>query len=115
MKKRTKSPAKSKMFRPGEYVRIAPLHHPKPSIALDALESYREDEGGDLFDGAPHPAPASAQLTYRNGPLIPNVEVFTIFWGNLWGQTPTSTTMMEKLNQFFTAILVSPLIDKLAQ
>lgn len=115
MKKATKSSVKSKVSQSGEHVRIVPLHQPKPSIAIDGLEAYREEEGGDLFDGAPHLAPASAQLTYRNGPLIPNVEVFTIFWGNLWGQTPTSTTMMEKLNQFFTAILVSPLIDQLAE
>jgi hypothetical protein len=115
MKKQTKSSAKSKMFKPGEYVRIAPLHHPKPSIAIDELKSHREADDSELFDGKPHPAPASAHLTYRNGPLIPNVQVFTIFWGKLWGKTPASTTMMQKLNQFFTAILVSPLIDQLAE
>ncbi len=115
MKEGTKKSAKSKMFQSGEYVRIAPLHHPKPSIAIDELKSHREADDSELFDGKPHPAPADAHLSYRNGPLISNVEVFTIFWGKLWGKTAASTTMMQKLNQFFTAILVSPLINQLAE
>jgi len=115
MKSQTKTAAKSKMYQPGEYVRIVPLHHPKPSIAIDALGPSGAGEGGDLFDGNPHPAPASAHLTYNNGPLITNAQVFTIFWGKLWGTTPSSTTLMQDLNQFFAAILVSSLIDQLAE
>jgi hypothetical protein len=105
----------STTFQPGEYVRIAPLHHPKPSIAIDEVAGYREEEEGDLFDGKPHPAPASAHLTYNGGPLIQNVQVYTIFWGKLWGKSPSSTTMMQQLNKFFTDILTSPLIDQLAE
>jgi hypothetical protein len=67
------------------------LHHPKPAV------------------------PAAAKLTYRDGPLITNVEVFTIFWGNLWGSTPTSTDLMDKLNTFFGDIVVSSAIDQLAE
>jgi len=88
------------MFQPAEYVRIAPLHHPKPSIDIGGLAQYREEEGAELFDGEPHAAPASAHLTYNGGPLIQNVEVFTIFWGKLWGQSPASTSLMQQLNQF---------------
>ena len=115
MKKRTESKAATQMFQPGEYVRIAPLHHPKPSIEIGALAKYREEEGSELFDGKPHAVPASAHLTYNGGPLIENVQVFTIFWGKLWGQSPASTTLIQQLNQFFGAILTSPLIDQLAE
>ena len=54
-------------------------------------------------------------MTYRGGPLIPNVEVFTIFWGKLWRSSPASTDTISKLNEFFGDILVSPLIDQLAE
>ncbi len=73
MRKPTKASAGSKMFQPGEYVRIVPLHHPKPSIAIEDMARYREEEASELFDGKPHPAPASAHLTYSGGPLIGNV------------------------------------------
>jgi hypothetical protein len=75
----------------------------------------RETEEGDLFDGQPHAIPAGAHLKYFGGPLISNVEVFTVFWGKLWGTTPSSIQMMHKLNKFFTDILVSPAIDQLKE
>src|SRR6476646_1348698 len=75
----------------GEHIRVVPLH--QPIVA----------------------APPQAGLTYRGGVLIPNVEVFTIFWGKLWGSSPTSTDTMGKLNKFFGDILVSALIDQLAE
>jgi hypothetical protein len=90
--KRTKKIVKgTKKFALGEHIRVVPLHHPKPA------------------------APTGAKLTYRNGLLIANVEVFTIFWGNLWGSTPTSTDLMNKLNKFFADIVVSSAIDQLAE
>lgn len=73
-------------------IRIVPLHAP----------------------GALAPAPTPPHLTYRNGPLIPAVQVFTIFWGPLWSQAP-QTTLMGQLNGFFDFILTSPLIDQLAE
>lgn len=57
---------------------------------------------------------APPQLTYRNGPLLSAVEVFTIFWGNAWEQDPQST-LVTQINQFFDFILTSPLIDQLAE
>jgi len=90
--KRTKKIVKiAKKFASGEDIRVVPLHHPKPAAA------------------------ASAELTYRNGPLITNVEVFTIFWGNFWGSTPASTDLMNKVNKFFADIVVSSVIDQLAE
>src|SRR5947209_7625199 len=59
-------------------------------------------------------APPSPHLTYRNGPLLPSVEVVTVFWGAAWEQSPHSAEV-TRLNQFFDAILVSPLMDVLAE
>src|SRR5206468_10949527 len=114
-KKRTQAPAKSKMFATGEYNQVVPLHHPNPAVSIDEITRLREGEEQDLFDGQPHPAPASAHLSYGGGPLIENVQVFAIFWGRLWGTTTTSVQLMDNLADFFTAILVSPLIDQLAE
>jgi len=102
-------------FAPGEHIRVAPLHHPKPAVAIDDLKGRSEDDGSDVFDGKPHAVPANAHLTYNHGPLIPNAQVYTIFWGKLWGTTPTATALIAKLNKFFTDILVSPLINQLAE
>jgi hypothetical protein len=116
MKKPKRPAARFKMFKPGEYVRVVPLHHPKPVVSIDDLARAREaGEEQDLFDGQPHAAPAGAHLTYQGGPLLQNVQVFTIFWGTLWGSNTSSVQMMANLNQFFTAILVSPLLDQLAE
>lgn len=54
------------------------------------------------------------QLTYRNGPLLSAVEVFTVFWGAAWQNAPQSD-LVTKLNQSFDFILVSPLIDQLSE
>lgn len=64
-----------------------------------------------------HPVKATAaspQLTYRNGPLLTNVEVFTLFWGSGWQKAPASG-LISQINQFFTYIVASPLIDQLAE
>src|SRR5438477_5288505 len=92
MKKQRKQAVKGKKFAPGEHIRVVPLH--QPTIAV---------------------APAGANLTYRGGPLISNVEVFTIFWGNLWESSSGSANLMSKLNTFFGDIVVSPLIDQLTE
>jgi len=75
-----------------EIIRIVPLH---PGAAVAA-------------------PPASAQLTYRGGPLLATVEVFTIFWGSAWQQQPLAG-MLGRVNQFFDYIVASPLIDQLAE
>lgn len=111
MKKSSKSKRKINKFEPGEHVRVVPLHHPKSVVAI----GEREPEGGDFFDGNPHPGVASAKLAYRGGALLTNVEVFTIFWGKLWGSNKTSIKMMGDINKFFTAILVSPAVDQLGE
>jgi hypothetical protein len=107
--------APSSKFSPGEYVRIVPLHYPKPSLSIDELGRLRgEPDDTDLFDGQPHVAPASAHLTYNNGALLTSVQVFTIFWGAKWGAA-TGSPMMQNLNKFFQAIVVSPLMTQLQE
>jgi hypothetical protein len=95
MRKRTRAFAHRRGFAPGECVRVVPLRFPAPVGA--------------------YAAPAHAKLVYGNGPLITNVEVFTIFWGKLWGSSSESTDLMGRLNRFFTDILASPVIDQLAE
>ena len=91
MKRRIKRTTRRTKFAVGEHIRVVPLH--QPTVA----------------------APPKAALTYRGGALIANVEVFTIFWGKLWGSSPASTDTMNKLNKFFGDILVSTLMDQLAE
>ena len=90
-----------------------------PSKALRKIAP----EHGDAIRIVPlHPAagaeivgPAAApQLTYRNGPLMTSVEVFTIFWGAAWNSAPQNA-MIAEINQFFDFILTSALIDQLAE
>ncbi|MBV8202842.1 MAG: hypothetical protein JOZ15_19675 [Acidobacteria bacterium] len=52
------------------------------------------------------------QLTYNGGPLLANVEVFTVFWGSAWSQSP-QLDLANQINDFFTFIVTSPLIDQL--
>jgi len=59
-------------------------------------------------------AVAQPKLTYRKGPLLTNVEVFTLFWGKGWQQAPASG-LVPQINQFFTYIVGSPLLDQLAE
>lgn len=59
-------------------------------------------------------AVAPAQLVYNNGPLLTAVQVFTIFWGAAWDQSPLDATI-QSINDFFDYILTSPLIDRLAE
>ncbi len=92
--------AKSRRFpAPAEDAsRIVPLHAPR----------------GDqpMADGALLVAPR-AQLTYRGGPLLTAVEIFTIFWGVEW--TKKETASADEMNAFFDFLLTSPLIDQLAE
>jgi hypothetical protein len=63
----------------------------------------------------PAQAPAATpQLTYRGGPVLTACEVVTVFWGAAWGQGPQAQ-LIDQLNAFFDAILVSPLIDQLTE
>ncbi len=65
----------------------------------------------------PHVRDAAAptpKLTYRNGPLLTNVEVSCIFWGAAW-QSTANTAHSQQLVSFFDFILTSSLIDQLSE
>src|SRR2546427_13137358 len=62
----------------------------------------------------PEAAPAiPANLTYRGGPLLSSVEVFTAFWraASLAAEAP----LMKQMNDFFLYGVASPLIDPLRE
>jgi hypothetical protein len=84
---------KSELYHPTRPIRIVPLHPGKAKAA------------------APQTPP---KLTYRNGPLLTSVQVFTIFWGAEWNKAPQDA-LLTKLNQFFDFILSSQLIDQLGE
>jgi hypothetical protein len=88
VRKTNSSYAKSQTKSP---IRIVPLH---PHVR-------------DAAAPAPH-------LTYRNGPLLTNVEVFTLFWGSAW-QDAANTQLSQQMNSFFDFILTSPLLDQLSE
>jgi len=81
-------------------IRIVPLH-----VAGDA--------GTPTADALAAVPAVTPHLTYRNGPLLSSVEVFTMFWGATWQAAQSS--LATQINQFFDFILTSPLIDQLAE
>ena len=61
------------------------------------------------------PAPTAApSLTYRGGPLLAAVQIFTFFWGDGWQDQPQAG-LMSQINAFFDFVVTSPLIDQLAE
>ena len=83
----------------GDAVRIVPLQLP------DAIKTPPAD--------AVAAAVSPPQLTYRGGPLLSAVEVFTIFWGPAWHTAQAA--LATQINGFFDFILTSPLIDQLSE
>src|SRR4051794_37320626 len=89
-----KRPATTRIAQP-DAIRIVPLHTPAAAEKRAA-------------------AAALPKLTYRKGPLIRAVEVFTIFWGDGWKAKPQSD-LVAKVNAFFDVVVTSPLMDQLAE
>ena len=86
------------IIRLNDPIRIVPLHVPS--------ELYRPSAG--------IAAPPAAQLSYRGGPLLDSVKVFTIFWGQVWQTSPNSSLAVQ-VNQFFRFVVSSALVDQLAE
>ena len=96
--KKTAHKEKSNASRMNDPIRIVPLHMP-----------------GELWQPSPGiAAPPAAQVTYRGGPLLTAVKVFTIFWGQAWKTSPASA-LPDQINQFFKFVLSSSLIDQLSE
>jgi hypothetical protein len=97
-------------------VRIVPLHYPKPVYTVDRLAALQQAPGDqDLYDGQARAVPADARLTYRGGPLIANAQVYSIFWGASWQRSTSAKALMASLDRFFKDILVSTLLDQMAE
>jgi hypothetical protein len=54
------------------------------------------------------------QLVYRGGPLLDAVNVVTVYWGLEWDD-PLVSQYRSNLDNFFDYIVISPLIDQLAE
>ena len=68
-----------------------------------------EELGRPAHGAAAAPGP---QLTYRGGPLLTAVEVFTVFRG-AWWQESDGASLADELNGFFDFVLGSELLDQL--
>jgi hypothetical protein len=88
--KQPQTQPKSELYHP---IRVVPLH---PGTARAAAQQV------------------PAKLTYRNGPLLTSVQVFTIFWGAAWQKAPQSD-VLTRMHDFFDFVLTSPLLDQLAE
>ena len=87
----------------------APYRSPQGPIRVVPLRDDR------LTAPAPAVAPGQApSLTYRGGPLLTSVQVFTFFWGDGWQGQPQAG-LMQQVIQFFDYVVTSPLIDQLAE
>jgi len=92
---------------------VAPLHQVKRDVPMGDLG--KATSAGELAGTGSAAAPAGAHLSYNGGALLANVQVYTVFWGKNWTATPALQTIMTSLNAYFKAILVSPLMDQLAE
>ena len=77
-------------------VRIVPLYLP-PSLVRPLVAPARP-----------------AHLTYRGGPLLTAVEVFTVYWGTGWQSQPLADTA-DRLDAFFDTVLAGAVVDQLAE
>jgi hypothetical protein len=99
----------------GEHIKVVPLHSPKPTMSIDEVSQVRQEPSdAQLFDGHTLAAAAPPHLAYFGGSLLTNVQVYTIFWGKKWSAGP-GAGIATKLSDFYRAILMSPLIDQLAE
>jgi hypothetical protein len=79
---------------PLEAIRVVPLRVEAPDAAV-----------------RPTPAP---NLTYRGGPLLTAVQIFTFFWGDGWQGLPQAGEMPQVI-QFFDYVVTSSLMDQLGE
>ena len=99
-----------------ERIRVVPLYQPKVKVDLRKLTDKEKDDPNDIFDpNHATQAPANSKLVYQGGVLLPNVEVFTIFWGKQYATGGALADYPAKLNTFFDTILQSTLMDQMAE
>src|SRR5947209_838530 len=57
----------------------------------------------------------SRVFKYHGGPIITNPQVYTSFWGSLWGTDPQYQALARHLNQFHADLLQSGFMNVLSQ
>jgi hypothetical protein len=92
----TDSPTSTASRSPNGPIRVVPLRVPDSLVAPAA------------------PPSTAPNLTYRGGPLLTAVQVFTFFWGDGW-QEPQQGDVMHQVIQFFDFIVTSTLLDQLGE
>lgn len=93
-------------------IRIVPVYTPKLPVKIRELKNKKKDAG--FFTAATRKV-TRPKLVYNGGPILQNVEVFTIFWGANWASSYVYLKLAEDINDFFTVILKSALIDQLGE
>ncbi len=78
-------------------IRVVPLHVPSDLTAHDAAVAQA----------------STPLLTYRGGPLLANVKIFSIFWGAAWNSTQAA--LATHMNDFFKFVVTSPLLDQMSE
>ncbi len=84
-------------------IKIVPVYPHKTPLPLKKLPAKKKKK-----------VSAGARLAYNGGSLIANAEVFIIYFGKKWNSSPQQS-MIPKINNFFTYVLKSPLIDQLSE
>lgn len=87
--------------------------YPARTDPIRIVPMYLGDAGQPTVEIAAAGLAAPAHLTYRNGPLLTAVEVFTVFWGAPWQKA--QKPLAAQINQFFDFILTSQLITQLGE
>src|SRR5450759_5475018 len=82
----TSSPTSAASRSPHRPIRVVPL---------------RVDDGLVAPAPAAPPSPAPS-LTYRGGPLLTAVQVFTLFWGDGWQGEPQAAVMQQLIPVSYT-------------
>ena len=100
-------------------IRIVPLHVPEHAVSPLAgapAAPPGQVARGDQYGQPLHPAGVGAppKLTYRGGPLLTNVEVITLFWGDAWQKAPAQA-LVDPTHAFFDFVLTSALMHQLSE
>jgi hypothetical protein len=69
-------------------------------LNLNVFEDLKKKSGDeDFFNVAALTTSANPKLVYNGGRLLQNVDVFTIFWGANWANTPSYKTLAQNINK----------------
>src|SRR5579885_1225807 len=98
---------------------IAVHRHPKQArrrmlLSADTSDARRIVLARPATQAFRHPV-KPPRLEYKGGPLIDEVNIISVYWGNQWNTDPTLTGYRTGMDQFFDFIVTSPLIDQLKE